>query len=214
MTHKTKVAALKAARKSLGDSAVEGVDFNLRNTGAGWDHESIPAANAAAAKAKATKAPKPKAKAKNTLLTPEAANVEIVAAATEEASADAARYTPAQQRADKAAVPKKARATAKPKASKGKAVVPKAASTGQSKTEMLINMMSRPGGATSKEMEAAAGWVPHSVRGLIGTLKSKGTPIESKKIKGEPTYYSIRKGAAPAPPPVAAPAGDPVGDVV
>lgn len=61
MTAKTKQGALKAARKTLGENAVEGVDFNLRNTGAGWDFEPIPAANEAAAKAKAKRAPKVKA---------------------------------------------------------------------------------------------------------------------------------------------------------
>jgi hypothetical protein len=48
MAHKTKQAALKAARKDLGAEAVETVDFQLRNTGNGWDYETIPPANDAA----------------------------------------------------------------------------------------------------------------------------------------------------------------------
>ena len=55
MTTKTKEGALKAARKALGETAVEGVDFNLRNTGAGWGFEPVPAANEAAKKARAKK---------------------------------------------------------------------------------------------------------------------------------------------------------------
>lgn len=186
MTHKTKQAALKAARKDLGPTAAEGIDFNLRNTGAGWVHESIPAANPAAVKAKAKKA------SKTTW------------------AGDSAAAVNAGVRAAKAVAPKKAKAAPKPKADKAKPAAPKPTSpAGQSKTEMVIEMLSRPGGATSKEIEAATGWVSHSVRGLIGTLKSKGTEIQSKKIKGEPTYYSIRKASAPKPA-----AADPVGDVV
>lgn len=58
MPHKTKQSALTAARKALGDTAAEGVDFNLRQTGAGWVHEPIPPANEPAKKARAAKAPK------------------------------------------------------------------------------------------------------------------------------------------------------------
>lgn len=64
MATKTKEGALKAARKKLGENAVEGVDFNLRNTGAGWDFEPIPAANEAAKTAKAKRAPKAQAEPK------------------------------------------------------------------------------------------------------------------------------------------------------
>lgn len=41
MSHKTKQAALKAAREALGPEAIEGVDFQITNTGAGFTHEEI-----------------------------------------------------------------------------------------------------------------------------------------------------------------------------
>lgn len=200
MTHKTKQAALKAARKDLGPTAAEGIDFNLRNTGAGWVHESIPAANPVAVKAKAKKA-------KATDLPPGVAAAGLAEAmggplATEAVAAD-------QARAAAPAKPKRLTPAARAKMPKIVPFSKPTAPAGQSKTEMVIEMLSRPGGATSKEIEAATGWVSHSVRGLIGTLKSKGTEIQSKKIKGEPTYYSIRKASAPKPA-----AADPVGDVV
>jgi hypothetical protein len=187
MSHKTKQSALEAARKALGPNAMEGVDFNLRNTGAGWEHESIPAANPAAVKAKAKKTSKTWA-------------------------GDSAAAVNAGVEAAKVVAPKTAKAAPKPKADKAKAVAPKPKPPeGKTKHAMLLEMLTRPGGATSKELEAAAGWVSHSVRGFIGTLKQKGTPVISKKIPGEPTYYSIRKGPAPK---VEAPTAEVVGDVV
>lgn len=51
--HKTKQGALKAARGALGAEAIEGVDFNLHQTGAGWVYDTIPPANEGAAEAQA-----------------------------------------------------------------------------------------------------------------------------------------------------------------
>lgn len=181
MTTKTKEGALKAARKKLGENAVEGVDFNIRNTGAGWDFEPIPAANDAAVKAKAKRAPK-------TIWAGDAAaavNAGVKTAKTAKA------HTPKQQ--NKSAGAKSAHA-------KRKAAAPKAPAETDTKTARFIEMLSAPGGATSKELEQAMGWQSHSVRGLIGTLKKRGVNVESKKLKGEPTFYRIvPKKAAPAP---------------
>lgn len=154
--HKTKQAALKAARTEMGDDVVEGIDFNLKNTGAGWAFEPIPPGNeaAAAAQGKRVRASKP-------------------------------------PKSVKAKAPKNA-STAKP-------------NTGQSKSEMLMEML-KGAGSTSKEMEAAAGWQPHSVRGFLGTLRKKGVAVVSKKLPGEPTIYRIGKAVAKA--------DEQIGDVV
>lgn len=151
MIHKTKQAALKAARDEMGDDVIEGVDFNLKNTGSGWTHEHIPPANAEAEVAQ-SKRMKPPAKGPRT---------------------------------KKAATPKPA------------------APGGQSKTDLLMGML-KGAGSTSKEMEQATGWQPHSVRGYLGTLRKKGLNVISKKLPGEPTIYRI--GAAPK--------AEAVGDVV
>ncbi len=66
-----------------------------------------------------------------------------------------------------------------------------AAPEGQSKSALIVQMLSTAGGATSKELEAATGWAPHSVRGLLGTMRAKGVNVVSTKIKGEPTIYRI-----------------------
>lgn len=100
--------------------------------------------------------------------------------------------------------PARAKAKAKPK----KATTAKpAAPEGQTKTDMILSMLRSAGGVTSKEIEAATGWKPHSVRGLLGTLRANGVNVVSKKNKGEATVYRIAK--APA-----APAPEAIGDVV
>lgn len=141
MPHKTKQSALKAARKALGETAVEGVDFVLRNTGAGWVYEEVPAANEAAAKSKARKAAKgPKAtRIAETPVPPVLGHPE-----------------------------------------------------GSTRTDQVMGMLRA--GATSKQLEAATGWQPHSVRGLIGSLKRKGHDITSTKVKGSPVVYRLGVG--------------------
>lgn len=189
MTTKTKEGALKAARKKLGENAVEGVDFNLRNTGAGWDFDPIPAANEAAAKAKTKRAPKPgvadltKSKV-------------VVSAAGLKALAER------EPNPKKAA---KLRSAADAKVKKARANIAARQSERDTKTHQFMEMLKAPGGATSKELEQAMGWKSHSVRGLIGTLKQRGETIVSKKRPGEPTYYQLvapSKGSAPAAPEV------------
>jgi hypothetical protein len=52
-------------------------------------------------------------------------------------------------------------------------------------------MLKRPGGATSKELQKATGWQPHSIRGFLsGTIgKKMGLTVTSAKDEdGERTY--------------------------
>lgn len=187
--HKTKQAALTAARKALGDSAVEGKDFTLTNTGAGWTHAEVPAANEGAKNARAAK---PKA------------SIAQAVKAMDKKHGDLAP----ERKAKAPGKPKRSAAERARNPDSGKhesiARQPTPAPEGSSKTAQLVEMMSRSGGATSKQMEEVTGWASHSVRGLIGTLKKKGTPIESVKAKGEPVVYKIAT-TAPA---------EPVGDVI
>ena len=60
-----------------------------------------------------------------------------------------------------------------------------------SKTAKLLDLLKRPGGATSKELIKATGWLPHSVRGFLsGTVgKKMGLTVTSSKGEdGERTY--------------------------
>lgn len=196
MTHKTKQAALKAARDVLGDDAIEGVDFNITNTGAGWTHETIPPANGEAAAAQGARL--------KLVKSVEAPAPGHAAADAKAHAADAAKPAPAHKPKATKKAPA-AKKTSEAKAAKlGAKIKAIGEKHGQTKGAMIQAMLSTPGGATSKEMEAATGWQPHSVRGYLGTLRKDGVNVISKKLPNEPTIYRI--GAAVA--------TEPVGDVV
>ena len=59
------------------------------------------------------------------------------------------------------------------------------------KAEAILAMLKRPEGATSKQIEDATGWQPHSVRGFLGTLRKNGTEVTSTKEPKQPTIYRI-----------------------
>jgi nucleoid-associated protein YgaU len=92
--------------------------------------------------------------------------------------------------------PKKAKADTKAAASKKVPKAPKGAKKAAgprdgSKTAKILDLLKRPGGATSKELMKATGWQPHSVRGFIsGTVgkKMKLTVVSSKGEDGERNY--------------------------
>jgi hypothetical protein len=69
----------------------------------------------------------------------------------------------------KKATPAKKSARAPKKAPKAKA---DGAREG-SKTEKVIDLLKRPGGATAKELMKATGWQPHSVRGFIAAPSAR-----------------------------------------
>ena len=99
-----------------------------------------------------------------------------------------APVAPKQAKAGKKASPTK-------KAPKG-ATKAKGAKTGAgardgSKTATVLDLLKRPGGVTSKELQKVTGWQPHSVRGFLsGTVGKKMglTVISTKGEDGERTY--------------------------
>lgn len=62
-----------------------------------------------------------------------------------------------------------------------------------SKQAILVELMSRPEGATLAQMVQATGWQAHTVRGcLAGTLKKKlGLLIDSVKETGGERVYRV-----------------------
>jgi hypothetical protein len=62
-----------------------------------------------------------------------------------------------------------------------------------SKTATVIDLLKRAGGVTSKELMAATGWQPHSVRGFLsGTIgKKMGLHVASTKGGNGERSYSI-----------------------
>lgn len=65
----------------------------------------------------------------------------------------------------------------------------------QTKVHDALRMLERPEGATGAQLQAAFGWLPHTVRGFLSTLKSKGQPITTTK-NGKVTTYRIIRDAA------------------
>ena len=63
----------------------------------------------------------------------------------------------------------------------------------QTKQQIMIDLLRRPGGASIEEIAAVTGWQPHTVRGAMsGALKKKlGLEITSKKLDGQPRRYEI-----------------------
>ena len=63
-----------------------------------------------------------------------------------------------------------------------------------SKAAKILDLLKRPGGATSKELMKATGWQPHSVRGyLSGTIRKKmGLDVTSTKGDDRERSYSIK----------------------
>jgi hypothetical protein len=104
----------------------------------------------------------------------------------------------------KASVGKRARNAAPGKAKPGKKAspakkTPKGAKKAPgardgSKASKILDLLKRPGGATSKELQKASGWQPHSVRGFLsGTVSKKmGLPGTSTKGEDGERSYSIK----------------------
>ena len=96
-------------------------------------------------------------------------------------------------------VPKAAREVAAPGATVGDpdavAVAAAAIRTGTaspklSKRALLLKLMRRKRGATLEELIAATGWLPHSVRGELSTLRKRGTAIGRMK-RGANSVYCV-----------------------
>jgi Protein of unknown function (DUF3489) len=124
---------------------------------------------------------------------------------TEQATATAHEPKPARKspKTARVAPPKPhvapSQAKAAKKASRGKQAPKgrkKAATACEgSKTATILELLKRPGGATSKELMKATGWLPHSVRGYIsGTLgKKMGLTVMSTKREDGERVYSISR---------------------
>ena len=93
---------------------------------------------------------------------------------------------PAKGKPRKRSTPAKKGAKARKKAG--------AAARQGSKTEKVLDLLKRPGGATTKELIRATGWQPHSVRGFLsGTVGRKiGLAITSTKAEDGGRSYSIK----------------------
>lgn len=64
----------------------------------------------------------------------------------------------------------------------------------ETKISKIIAMLNRKVGATLEEMVEATGWLPHTTRAALTSLKKKGHTIERDK-RGDTTCYRIIKSA-------------------
>ena len=130
---------------------------------------------------------------------------------TEEQTAQAATGTAPEPKANTKAnvaprkphvTPSKGKAAKKTTPAKKGARVAKGAKTAKkptaaregSKTEKVLDLLKRSGGATTKELMKATGWQPHSVRGFLsGTVRKKmGLAVTSTKGEDGERSYSIK----------------------
>lgn len=128
---------------------------------------------------------------------------------TEETSTAAATATSDQPKANKKArvapsrapvAPAKAKSGKKAspakKALKGrtKAKVAKPEARGGSKAAKILDLLKRPGGATSKELEKATSWQAHSVRGFLSGVVGRKMGLAVTSTKGEygERNYSVK----------------------
>jgi hypothetical protein len=103
------------------------------------------------------------------------------------------RVAPSKAKSAKKATPaKKAAKTAK-SAKKGGKAKPAGVREG-SKTEKVLDLLKRPGGASLKEITKATAWQAHSVRGFLsGTIRKKmGLEVTSTKGEEGERSYSIK----------------------
>lgn len=65
----------------------------------------------------------------------------------------------------------------------------------QTKTDLVLDLLRRPDGATLEQLVAATGWLPHTTRAAMTGLKKKGHTLVSEKTDGV-RRYRIEAGAA------------------
>jgi hypothetical protein len=136
------------------------------------------------------------------VITAKGENIMIsIAEAAEAATALAVEEPKATQKASGA---KRARNVAPKKGKSGKKASPakkapksEKKATGArdgSKAAKVLDLLKRPGGATSKERMKATGWQPHSVRGFLsGTVSKKmGLAVVSTKEEDGERSYSVK----------------------
>jgi hypothetical protein len=63
-----------------------------------------------------------------------------------------------------------------------------------SKSNLVLQMLQRPEGATIAQIVTATGWLPHTARAALTGLKKKGHEITSEKAEGEQRVYRVVAG--------------------
>jgi hypothetical protein len=136
-----------------------------------------------------------------TVITAKGENMIAIAEQTETAaSAAPQKATKTARTAKKGAnvAPKKGKAGKKATPAKKAPQAPKSAKQAGtrdgSKAATILELLKRPGGVTSRELQKATGWQPHSVRGFLsGTVgKKMGLTVTSTKGEDGERSYSVK----------------------
>ena len=84
------------------------------------------------------------------------------------------------------------KAAAIPKAPTAARFAPKPAN----KTESLIALLKREGGASLTDITGATGWLPHSARAMLTGLRKRGFTLGKSKVDGVTRWSVTREPAA------------------
>ena len=71
-----------------------------------------------------------------------------------------------------------------------KKIAPATPAQSERKTEKVLAMLRRDGGASIGEITAATNWQPHSARAVLTGFRKKGFALDRAKVDGV-TRYSI-----------------------
>ncbi|MFC6487684.1 DUF3489 domain-containing protein [Nitratireductor sp. GCM10026969] len=61
------------------------------------------------------------------------------------------------------------------------------------KAALLVELLSRDGGATLDDLTSVTGWLPHTVRAALTGLRKKGRSISSEKVDGVRVWRIVEK---------------------
>ena len=104
---------------------------------------------------------------------------------------------PRSTRAKPATAKKPAKQPAKKTARASKKPIPAKPETTKRKTKkaLLIELLSRPEGATINDMVETTGWLPHTVRAALTRLRQAGHQIVRQDAEKKGSVYRIRDDA-------------------
>jgi hypothetical protein len=65
-----------------------------------------------------------------------------------------------------------------------------------SKTERVLDLLSRAGGASILDLTSATDWLPHTTRAALTGLRKRGHTIQAERKEDGPTVYRLKLPAS------------------
>jgi hypothetical protein len=63
----------------------------------------------------------------------------------------------------------------------------------QTKTDLVLDLLTRSEGATLEQLVAATGWLPHTARAALSGLRKKGHAVSSTKAEDGTRVYRVAR---------------------